>query len=33
MREFMIARDAAYWQFEKEKFIIENEPEGSEDIK
>ena len=23
--------NAAYWQFAKEKFIIENEPEGSEE--
>lgn len=29
-----IPHDAAYWQFAKEKFIIENEPEDSEeDIK
>ena len=25
--ECMAAHDAAYWQFAKEKFIIENEPE------
>ncbi len=27
MRECSVAHDAAYWQFAKEKFIIENEPE------
>ena len=34
IRECSVSHDAAYWQFAKEKFIIENEPEGSEeDIK
>ena len=34
IRECQLVHDAAYWQFAKEKFIIENEPEGSgEDIK
>lgn len=33
IRECSAVHDAAYWQFAKEKFIIENEPEGSEDIK
>lgn len=32
IRECFTHHDAAYWQFAKEKFIIENEPEGSEDI-
>lgn len=27
MRECVTAHDAAYWQFAKEKFIIENEPQ------
>ena len=27
IRECTVARDAAYWRFAKEKFIIENEPE------
>lgn len=27
IRECMDAHDAAYWQFAKEKFIVENEPE------
>lgn len=32
--ECTVAHDAKYWQFAKVKFIIENEPEGSEeDIK
>lgn len=31
IRECQVAHDAAYWQFAKEKFIIENEPEGSEE--
>lgn len=30
-RQCSVAHDAAYWQFAKEKFIIENEPEGSEE--
>ena len=31
IRECSVARGATYWQFAKEKFIIENEPEGSEE--
>ena len=31
IRECMVAHDAAYWQFAKEKFIIENNPEFSEE--
>ena len=27
IRECQVTHDAAYWQFAKEKFIIENEPE------
>lgn len=27
MNECTVAHDAAYWQFAKEKFIIENEPQ------